>query len=628
MRLLGPVFWYDLVGIARRQRVTLWRVTYAATLLIALLVLYSEKLPRAGLFSGGRVRPEDLAAFGVAFFATFIVVQFAVVILLTPALAASALADERSGNRLVFLLTTHLTNREIVAGKLFTRLMQVAFLVLTGLPVLALTQLFGGVDPALVLAAFLALGLAGLSLACVGLSCGIRAKKPQNAAWRAYQIVLLYAAISVATIWYFQLPFGQGATFTPVGLPGAPMRWMQSPKYVPPTDPDWWQVALESFNAGNPYFAYRLIECETGRATPFVAALAIALRDFAIFHLAVALVAGGYAILRLRAIAAAQVAGIAAARNKYLKAVKHPPIRDRPVLWKEIYCESKPRQRWLAVFFSRWFFFISFLPAWVIFLLALDHGYGMLETYTLMFLRFGGTLVACLLCLRAAMQAARSVAGENERSTLDSLLTTSLRPSEIIAGKWWGALLSCRWMLLWLLVHWCLGALTMAIEWYSVPILFVTTTEFAAFSVSVGTCCAAWSRTGKQALAVTLLILIVGTTLLPWIGHIIVGSLTESAWPQSPFELPWSHRMAAALSPPRALMECVVQRLWVYPWYGHTHDFTAFLPFLATSLLVYSLAAVALAAWAARIFHARVRPRTPLRRTSASLSAPAAPTTG
>jgi hypothetical protein len=36
----------------------------------------------------------------------------------------------------------------------------------------------------------------------------------------------------------------------------------------------------------------------------------------------------------------------------------------------------------LALFFSRWFFFISFLPAWVIFLLALDSGYGVLETYT------------------------------------------------------------------------------------------------------------------------------------------------------------------------------------------------------------------------------------------------------
>src|SRR5262245_28357087 len=106
MRVLGPVFWHDLVSIARRQRVTLWRVTYAVTLLAALLVLYSEKLPRAGIFAGGRVRPEDLSAFAVAFFATFIIVQFAVVILITPALAANAFADERSGNRLVFLLTT------------------------------------------------------------------------------------------------------------------------------------------------------------------------------------------------------------------------------------------------------------------------------------------------------------------------------------------------------------------------------------------------------------------------------------------------------------------------------------------------------------------------------------------
>lgn len=618
MRLLGPVFWHDLVGIARRQRVTLWRVLYIFTLLAVLLVLYIEKLPRANnVLTGGRVRPEDLTAFGVAFFATFVIVQFALVILITPALAANALAGERSGNRLEFLLTTSLTNREIVAGKLLTRLLQVAFIVLTGLPVLALTQLFGGVDPTLMLAAFAALGLVGLSLACVGLACGIRAKRPQTAAWRAYQIVLLYAALSVASIWYFQLPLGQGTAFALVGRPGR--MWVApSATFTPPSDPAWWQIALESFNAGNPYFAFRLIECESARGTAFLAALARAMRGFSIFHLTVALVAGGYAILRLRAVAAAHVAGIATTRNKYLKAVKHPPIRDRPMLWKEIYCESKPRQRWLAVFLSRWFFFISFLPAWILFLVALDRDYGVLAGYTMIFLRYGGTLVACILCLRVAMQAARSVASEHERSTLDNLLTTSLRPSEIIAGKWWGSLLSCRWMLLWLVVHWCLGVLTMVVEWYTVPVLVIVTLVFAAFSVSVGILSAAWCGTGKQALACTLLILIVGATLVPWMGGAIVGAVSGTAklagttWQWQ--EPPWNEQLGRAFSPPSALAESIIQRyqysdLW-------DREFMAFVPYLLVSLMMYSVATLALAMLAARIFHRRVRPRATRSRSS------------
>src|SRR5204863_9399534 len=136
-----------------------------------LLLLYVEMLPRAGLFSGSVINErEKMASFANAIFAAFVVVQFTAVILITPALAANAVAEERSNNTLMFLFTTHLTNREIVAGKLFTRLGQVGMLVLTGLPILGMMQLFGGVDPNLVLAAFLSVALTGVSLVYVRLS--------------------------------------------------------------------------------------------------------------------------------------------------------------------------------------------------------------------------------------------------------------------------------------------------------------------------------------------------------------------------------------------------------------------------------------------------------------------------
>src|SRR5262245_63028231 len=105
MNLLGPVFWYDLVRLARRQRLALWRAVYGLALLTALLLLYVEYLPQADLVSGGVVRGKDAAAFAGAFFAAFVTVQFAAVVLLTPALAANALAEEKGHNTLVFLLT-------------------------------------------------------------------------------------------------------------------------------------------------------------------------------------------------------------------------------------------------------------------------------------------------------------------------------------------------------------------------------------------------------------------------------------------------------------------------------------------------------------------------------------------
>src|SRR4051812_28633773 len=101
MKLLGPVFWYDLVRLARRQRLALTRAVYGLALLAVLLLLYVEKLPHADLLAGGRVRPAEAADFAAASFYAFITVQLAAVILLTPALAANSLVEEKGHNTLV-----------------------------------------------------------------------------------------------------------------------------------------------------------------------------------------------------------------------------------------------------------------------------------------------------------------------------------------------------------------------------------------------------------------------------------------------------------------------------------------------------------------------------------------------
>jgi ABC-type transport system involved in multi-copper enzyme maturation permease subunit len=374
------------------------------------------------------------------------------------------------------------------------------------------------------------------------------------------------------------------------------------------------------------------LQYEQVGGTPFADALLIVLRDFSIFHAVVAVLFGGYAFLRLRAVTAKQTLGLKPMKYKYLKPAPHPPIRNRPVLWKEIYCEAKPRQRWLALFFSRWFFFVSFLPAWVIFLFLLDNGFSNLSTYTVVFLKLAGTLVACLLCIRVGLQAARSIAAERERETLDSLLTTALTPGEIVAGKWWGAFLNCRWILVWLAVHWALGVLALSVAWYSVPLLFLEVMVFAAFAVSVGMFCAAKFKTSKQAITVALLILILGTTLVPWIGCKVLGIVTgESSMPsaQSPYgrypyinraDTPWTDQLAKALSPPRALAESVVESEFAYHWYTYQRDdgFQFLVPYLLGSLMLYALAAAALARYAAAGFRAQVRTKAERSRRAAA----------
>src|SRR5205823_2867122 len=198
------------------------------------------------------------------------------------------------------------------------------------------------------------------------------------------------------------------------------------------------------------------------------------------------------------------------------KPAPHPPVGTRPVLWKEVYCEPKPRQRWLAMFFSRWFFWSGFVPA---------------AFWSLPALRYAGPLVAFGLCLRVVLHAARSIGQERDRQTLDSLLTTDLTPDEIVRDKWWGSYLTGRWGLLWLASHWSLCALVLALSPLAVPLLVAESVVYTTFFVSLGMLCAAYCPTTRQAAAAALVLGLFATSLLPWAGgQLLMTVLPAEAW--------------------------------------------------------------------------------------------------
>jgi ABC-type transport system involved in multi-copper enzyme maturation permease subunit len=638
MRLLGPVFWYDLVRIARRQKLALWRTLYGLALLVALFLLYTNALPHAWL-GGTHIKPADAAAFANQFFAVFSVLQFAAVIFLTPAMTATALAEERGHNTLVFLLTTQLNSREIVLGKLITRFLQIGLLVLTGLPVLGVLQLMGGVEPMLVLATFTALTLTALSLGGLGLACAVIVRKPQNAAWRAYQIVLGYAGLSLLSMWYWDLPVisrfapppvWAGRTM-PAMIPTPPGSGVAT--YVatlPPRTSA--EIILEGFNSANPYFAFQRLKFQQNLGAYLTDVLPEVLRDYAFGHVAFALLFVGLAVWRLRMVATKQGTGLTYKKAIMLRAAPHPPIKDRPVLWKEIYCESRPRQRWLALFFSRWFFVASFLPAWVVLVLMLDNNFGRLPQYTLLALRYGGTLIVMGLLMRLCVQAARSIGQERDRQTLDNLLTTDLTPDEIVRDKWRGCFLSGRWGLLWLVIHWALGILALALHPLALPLLFLECYVFGMFFVSLGIYFSARYPTTKHAVTAALMVGLVGSSLLPWAGgKLVTAVLPDELWRPAPPSNPWLRaygqeqvqswpdEMAAGLTPARVLYNSVFANHYFmignnYNYYSREariEELLEMAPWLLLGLSFYSVAAAVLLRAAAARFRRSVRGAAP-----------------
>ena len=73
-------------------------------------------------------------------------VQALAVVVLTPVVAAGAIAEEKERGRLDFLRSTELSPRDIVLGKYLARVLHLLAILASTLPVLALATLFGGVD--------------------------------------------------------------------------------------------------------------------------------------------------------------------------------------------------------------------------------------------------------------------------------------------------------------------------------------------------------------------------------------------------------------------------------------------------------------------------------------------------
>jgi ABC-type transport system involved in multi-copper enzyme maturation permease subunit len=213
LRLVGPVFFYDLLRLSRRGRFVVLRVGYAALLFVLLALAHEDWAQRYGvrrgdgLFATVQVPLQHMSKLGESVFGMFMSAQFVAVFLITPLYMAGAVADEKERRTLELLFASGLTSREIVMGKLAARLGHVLAVILAGLPILVLLPFWGGVDPNLVLCGFVATAAAAVSVGSFGVWASIRARRPFDAALITYAGVFAYMLISPC------IP-GPGAWFT------------------------------------------------------------------------------------------------------------------------------------------------------------------------------------------------------------------------------------------------------------------------------------------------------------------------------------------------------------------------------------------------------------------------------
>src|SRR3954452_5170039 len=143
----NPILLRVVEAGGRRRRDLFIRCGYLGLLIF--LVIFS--LVSSG--TGGATL-ADLAKTSAKIFQSMSYLQLGLVALLAPIFTAGAITQEKDSQTYDILLSTPLTNGQIVLGSLLSRLFFVIALLLSGIPIFSITQIFGGVSIASIVKSF------------------------------------------------------------------------------------------------------------------------------------------------------------------------------------------------------------------------------------------------------------------------------------------------------------------------------------------------------------------------------------------------------------------------------------------------------------------------------------------
>lgn len=188
---LGPIAAWELRRLARRGLALRVRLAFLYALLVALVGFtavwfHPVSVPELLTASGPTFDPAEAARFANTLVLVAFEALLVVAVAVTPAVAAGAVAEEKDRATLPVLLTTQLTDREIVFGKAAGRVALVLTAALAGVPVLALALPFGGVRPAVAAVGCALVGGTVVLCAALGVSAACAAPDLRAATVRAY----------------------------------------------------------------------------------------------------------------------------------------------------------------------------------------------------------------------------------------------------------------------------------------------------------------------------------------------------------------------------------------------------------------------------------------------------------
>ena len=531
----GAIAGWELTRLARRGSPTVARLLVAILLFAALVITYLAAFPQAaGVLPPSRVQ-DELSRFGQQFSLALLIVQAAVVFIITPLFVAGSIVEETERRTLEFLLATDLRPREIILGKLWPRLLLVFGVVLVGWPVLAVTQVWGGVDVVFVgLASLVILAelwvIAGISSACAVGATSLRKAMVRSYAWSVVALTLPLCTCPVGVI--VALADTQAAYEEASGSGGRVVR------------------------GGGP------IGGPAPLAGPSPTAVFIATAVCLGAHLTVQFLIGLWGLVRaMHKLRNAQYFSARLSwrqRNrKVAKWEQHPPVpQGSPLLWKEMHLSGQTSRfvRSLSLVPGVVWLCVSSVFTLVGWAAIVGESEDVLAGMNAL-IRWGGGLMVGLMAVLVGLHAAGSVARERQQETLTDLLTIPRPRREILAAKWIGSLSKARGVAIGTAAIPLVGVIAEGLSyWAVVPLVFAAFT-FLACAASFGLWLSVRSTTVQRASGLWLLSvgLWVGGSLLAaeaaYMEERSAARMMTTLWPpQRPAPLVWDRALNPALA--------------------------------------------------------------------------------
>ena len=471
----GPILAVELITTSRRTRYFVLRVLYAAALFFALWTTYEANLARHG-----SADINSIAQFTAVFFGTFGVMQLLAVLLIGPALAAGTIAQERERRTMEYLYTTPLSNLEIIVGKLGGRVLQILYFVLSGVPVLALAMLLGGIAPRNIVSLTAVTLSTILFVTAVSMAVSAWTAKARDAVIRAY---LVFFCLWVLPLLAWTLS-RSGRTYS------------------------WTASIVEQIVIINPVMTFAMILDRRSpwgtAAEPWSLLLALVRNQVLVGGTALALATIFMRRIHLRE------SGKPARKRRWRIQFFRGRVGVNPMYWKELHAEPGSSRLGLLGYG---------LLAAIFAAVCLLTIYTYLESVERFYQRSGetfceyatsmSTFLSCCGLLLMTARAAASITSEKDRDCWGSLIGTPLEAGQIVKAKILGSLWSLRGLAPFLAVVWLPALLLRPSYFWGIVFSLLSLGILAAFAATLGVYCSLRSKSTLRAMGAALGIAIV-----------------------------------------------------------------------------------------------------------------------